>query len=237
MDKRLVLVTGASRGIGRAAAVALAEAGAHVLAVARSQKALEALYDEVSAAGGEITCAPLDLKDFAAIDHLCGVVLERWRKLDGLFANAGVLGAITPLGQAKPSMMEEVLAVNVMANWRLIRAFDPLLRAAPAGRAVFVSSGAAHKNTAYWGPYAAAKAAMETLALTYAAEVKMTPLKVNVLNPGPVRTAMRAKAFPGEDPDTLPPPDALAPLIVKLLSPAHEGTGEVITWTRETAGV
>lgn len=235
-DKPIALVTGASRGIGRAAALALAQAGWRVVAVARSQKALEALDDEITANTGEpAVLVPLDLKDGDGIDRLGHALFERFKRLDGLVGCAGVLGDLTPLFQARPKMMEEVLAVNVTANYRLIRSMDPLLRQSQAPRCLFVTSGAAHKNTAYWGPYALSKAALEAMALTYAAEVRITPIKVNLLSPGPVRTAMRNKAFPGEDPMTLPTPDDVAPLIVALLSPDCDRHGEIVRFERAGA--
>jgi len=218
-DRRIALVTGASRGIGRAAAMALAASGFHIIAAARSQKALEALDDDVRKAGGDATLVPLDLKDYDAIDRLGAALYERWGRLDALAACAGVLGDLTPVAHARPAMMEEVFAVNVFANQRLIRSMDPLLRAAPAARAVFLSSGVARHPRAFWGPYAASKAALESLVHIYAQEVAITPIKVNLLNPGATRTAMRAKAFPGEDPASLPTPEDIAPLIVELLSP------------------
>jgi short-subunit dehydrogenase len=232
-EKPIALVTGASRGLGRAAAIALAQAGWRIIAVARSQKALEELDDEITRLTGEgATLTPLDLKDHDGIDRLGHALFERYQRLDGLVACAGVLGELTPLFQARPRMMEEVLSVNVTANYRLIRAMDPLLRQSSAPRVVFVTSGAAHKNTAYWGPYALSKAALEAMALTYAAEVRITPIKVNLLSPGPVRTAMRNKAFPGEDPLTLPTPEDVAPLFLELMSPACTRHGEIVRFER-----
>lgn len=226
--EKIALVTGASRGIGRAAALALVQDGWHVVATARAQRALEQLDDEIKAAGGSASLVPLDLKEGDAIDRLGGVIYERWARLDGLAACAGVLGPLTPAHQATPGVMAEVMAVNFLANHRLIRAMHPLLRAAPAGRAVFLTSGAARSRRAYWGPYAASKAALEGLVESYAKEVAITPIRVNLLNPGPTRTAMRAKAFPGENPDTLKPPEDVARFIVALLSHAHEANGEIV---------
>jgi NAD(P)-dependent dehydrogenase (short-subunit alcohol dehydrogenase family) len=228
---RVVLVTGASRGIGRAAAKALGATGAHVILLARTVGGLEELDDDIRQAGGSATLVPLNLKDFAALDRLGASIFERWGRLDGLFANAGVLGVLTPLAHLDPKAFQELLDINITANWRLIRSLDPVLRRSAAGRALFVTSGAARKNVPFWGGYAMSKAALESLALTYAAECEGTPIKVNLLNPGPVRTAMRAKAMPGEDPDTLPKPDALAPLIVELLSPSCTKHGELVTFT------
>ena len=228
LQDRIALVTGASRGIGRAAALAFAEAGAHVVAVARTQGALEELDDEIRARGGDpATLVPLDLKDMAALDRLGAALHERWGKLDVLFGNAGILGDLTPLGHVDPKTWDTLMAVNVTANWRLIRSLDPLLRASDAGRAIFVSSGAAHKCTAYWGPYSVSKAALEALARTYAAETVESPVRVMLVNPGPLRTRMRASAMPGEDPETLRTPDDLAPHIVRLASPEWSETGKI----------
>ncbi|MDE2184580.1 MAG: SDR family NAD(P)-dependent oxidoreductase [Alphaproteobacteria bacterium] len=231
-DQRIALVTGASRGIGRAAAKALAASGAHVIAVARTVGALEELDDEITAAGGSATLVPLNLRDFEALDRLGASVFERWGHLDAFFGNAAVLGMLSPLGHLDPKVFQELMEVNVTANWRLIRSLDPVLKRAQAGRALFVSSGAARTFRPYWGGYAVSKAALEALALTYAAECEGTPVKVNILNPGPLRTAMRARAMPGEDPETLPPPDAVAPLIVELLSAECAKNGELVTFKR-----
>ncbi|MBU6472463.1 MAG: SDR family NAD(P)-dependent oxidoreductase [Alphaproteobacteria bacterium] len=227
---RIVLVTGASRGIGRVCALALAKAGAHVIAVARTQGALEELDDEIRTVGGTATLVPLDLKDMPALDRLGGSIFERWGRLDGFLGNAGMLGVLTPLSHLEPKAFEQTMAVNVAANWRLIRSLDPLLRQSGAGRVVFVTSGAAQKHTPFWGIYAASKAALESLALTYAAECATTNVKVNLFNPGPLRTAMRAKAFPGEDPMTLQPPEAVVPAILDLLSPACTANGERVNF-------
>lgn len=227
MAGRLALITGASRGIGRAAALALAGAGAHVILVARTTGGLEETDDAIQKIGGTATLVPMNLRDFDAIDRLGASIYERWGKLDAMLGNAGVLGTLTPLAQITPKGFAEVMEVNVTANWRLIRSMDPLLRQSDAGRVLFVSSGAAKKHTPYWGAYAVSKAALEMLALTYAAECRETNLKVNLLNPGPMRTAMRAKAMPGEDPATLPTPDEIAPQIVEMLSPSF-GESETI---------
>jgi len=232
LEGRVALVTGASRGIGQAAARALAAAGAHVILVARTVGGLEDVDDEIQKAGGSATLVPLDLKDFAALDRLGASIYERWGRLDAFLGNAGVLGAVTPLAHLEPKLFQELLDVNVTANWRLIRSFDPLLRASDAGRALFVTSGAARKHTPFWGGYAMAKAALESLALTYAAECASTNVKVNLLSPGPLRTAMRARAMPGEDPQTLAPPDAVASLIVDLLSPSCNKNGELVVFKR-----
>jgi NAD(P)-dependent dehydrogenase (short-subunit alcohol dehydrogenase family) len=223
----VALVTGASRGIGRAAARALAGAGYHVVAVARSQKALESLDDEIRKAGGEgASLVPMDLKDFPAIDRLGGVIHERWGRLDALCANAGLLGELMQVSEATPKMVEEVFATNVLANQRLIRSVDPLLRAAiPKGRAVFLTSGAVGHSRAFWGAYAASKAALEALALAWAAEVGFTGVKVNLLDPGATRSTMRLKAYPGEDQTSLKGPEVPAAKILEMLSPEFASHG------------
>lgn len=232
LEGRVALVTGASRGIGKAAALALAIAGAHVILVARTVGGLEDTDDEIQQAGGSATLVPLDVKDFAALDRLGASIYERWGKLDAFLGNAGVLGAITPLSHLEPKVFQELVDVNVTSNWRMIRSFDPLLRASNAGRALFVTSGAAQMHRPFWGGYAMAKAALESLVLTYAAECAGTNVKVNLLSPGPLRTAMRARAMPGEDPQSLAPPEAVAPLIVDLLSPSNEKNGEIFAFKR-----
>ena len=227
MAGRLALITGASRGIGRAAALALAEAGAHVILVARTTGGLEETDDAIQKIGGTATLVPMNLRDFDAIDRLGASIYERWGKLDALLGNAGVLGMLTPLAQIAPKTFQEVMEVNVTANWRLIRSLDALLRQSDAGRVLFVTSGAAKKHTPYWGAYAVSKAALEMLALTYAAECRDTSVKVNLLNPGPMRTAMRANAMPGEDPNNLVTPEAMTPKVVEMLSPAY-GQSEAV---------
>jgi NAD(P)-dependent dehydrogenase (short-subunit alcohol dehydrogenase family) len=174
---------------------------------------------------------PLDLRDFAALDRLGQSIFERWGKLDAFFGNAGSLGVLTPLSHLEPKVFQELIEVNVTANWRLIRSLDPLLRQSDAGRVLFVTSGAARVFTPFWGGYAMAKAALESLALTYAAECATTKIRVNLLSPGAVRTSMRAKSMPGEDPLSLPPPEALAPLIVDLLSPSCTKSGELVKFS------
>jgi NAD(P)-dependent dehydrogenase (short-subunit alcohol dehydrogenase family) len=227
---RLALVTGASRGIGYFVAKGLAAAGAHVIAVARTVGGLEELDDEIKAeraktGKGEATLVPLDLADMAGIDRLGGAIHERWGKLDVLVANAGVLGVIAPIGHVEAKVFDKVMAINVTSTWRLIRSVDPLLRLSDAGRAIVLSSGAAHSARAYWGPYAASKAAVEALARSWADETKNTAMRVNVVNPGATRTAMRAQAMPGEDPQTLPHPSEIAARILPLASPTLTETG------------
>jgi NAD(P)-dependent dehydrogenase (short-subunit alcohol dehydrogenase family) len=224
---RIALVTGASRGIGRATALALARAGAHVVAVARTVGGLEELDDAIRADGGAATLVPLDLKDHEGIARLGGALNERYGKLDILVGNAGVLGPLSPLGHVEPKVWDDVIAVNVTANWHLIRSMDPLLRASDAGRVVFLTSGVGSTPRAYWGPYAVTKAALNAIARTYAAETVSTNVRVNLLSPGPTRTRMRAAAMPGEDPESLKPPEPVAEAIVALCQPGVQETGRI----------
>jgi NAD(P)-dependent dehydrogenase (short-subunit alcohol dehydrogenase family) len=231
-NKRIALVTGASRGIGKAVAIELARRGWRVIAVARAQKALEQLDDRIRDMGGEATLIPLDLRDLASIDQLAAPLLERFGRIDGLAACAGVLGALTPTQQLTPSVMDEAMTVNFTANHRLIRALHPLLRESDAGRAVFVTSGASRNPKAYWAGYAASKAALDAMVTSYAAELNVTPIRANLFNPGPTRTAMRQKAFPGEDPMTLPAPDEVAPSIADMLEPGYTQNGAWVQFER-----
>jgi NAD(P)-dependent dehydrogenase (short-subunit alcohol dehydrogenase family) len=224
---KIALVTGASRGIGYAAALTLAQAGAHVVALARTVGGLEELDDAIRATGGAATLVPLDLKDHDGIARLGAALNERYQRLDILIGNAGVLGPLSPLGHVEPKAWDEVIAVNITANWQLIRCMDPLLRQAEAGRVVFISSGVGVSPRAYWGPYAVSKAALDALARTYAAETVSTNIRVNLLNPGPTRTRMRAIALPGEDPMTLKTPDVVGAKIVELCLPTFRETGKV----------
>jgi NAD(P)-dependent dehydrogenase (short-subunit alcohol dehydrogenase family) len=229
LSGRIAVVTGASRGIGRAVALDLARAGAHVVAVARTEGALVELDDEIRALGRAdgATLVPMDVAQGEAVDRLGAAIHERWGRLDVLVGNAGVLAPLSPLGHVRPQDFERALAVNLTANWRLIRSLDPLLRRSDAGRAVFVTSGAARGARAYWGPSAVTKAGLEALARTYAAETVETAVRVNLVEPGPIRTRMRAMAMPGEDPLTVDPPEALSPHIVRLCAPETSETGRV----------
>jgi NAD(P)-dependent dehydrogenase (short-subunit alcohol dehydrogenase family) len=226
LEGRLALITGASRGIGRAVAHAMAKAGAHVIITARRVSGLEDLDDEIRAFGGNATLVKLDLTDGDKVDALGPTIYERWGRLDILVGNAGILGPLSPLPHITVDSWNAVLDINLNANWRLIRTCDPLLRNSDAGRVIFVSSGAADGERAYWGSYAVSKAALEVLAKTYAHEVANTNVRVNLINPGPTRTNMRAQAFPGEDPETLPTPDDVASLFVELADPSHQTNGQ-----------
>ena len=227
---RIALVTGASRGIGYATALALAKAGAHIVALARTVGGLEELDDAIKALGGSATLVPLDLKDYQGIDRLGLALHERFGRLDVLVGNAGILGPLSPLDHVEPQAWDAVIAVNVTANWRLIRAMDRLLKLSDAGRVVFVSSGIASLALAYWGPYAVSKAALETLARTYAAETATTNVRVNIFTPGPMRTRMRAQAFPGEDPMTHETPEKAAEKIVELCLPSMQESGKLYAY-------
>lgn len=227
LSGKVVLVTGASRGIGYQAALEAARRGAHVIAVARTVGGLEDLDDEIKAAGGEATLVPLDLRDGDGIDRLGKAIYDRWGQLDGLVGNAGVLGTITPLAHLDVKDFDNAFAVNVAANYRLIRSMDLLLRKAPAARVVFVSSQSSQTAKPFWGLYAATKAALEAMVKSYAAELSTTSVTANVFWPGAVRTAMRAKAYPGEDPETLPQPSAVAPKLIDMIEPGFTATAIV----------
>ena len=227
LASRIAVVTGASRGIGYATARALAKAGAHVVAVARTQAGLEELDDEIRAGGGSATLVPLNLTDFDGIARLGAALNERHGKLDILVGNAGIAGPSSPLGHIELKQWTDVIAVNVTANFQLIRCMEPLLKQSDAGRAVFITSAAASKAPGYLGPYAASKAALEALARTWANETASTPVRINLFDPGPIRTRMRATVFPGEDPLTLDTPQQAAELIVPMCAPEWSETGKL----------
>ena len=226
---RIALITGASRGIGRATAKLLAADGAHVLLLGRHQKTLESVDDEITAAGGKATLIPLDLANGAAIDPLGPSLYERFGRLDIFIGNAAILGGLRPLNHIPSETWEKVLAVNLTANWRLIRTLDPLLRMSDAGRVVFVtSSGVAEQGRPYWAPYSVSKAGLETLAKTYANEAADSAVKVNIVDPGATATSMRAEAYPGEDQDKIQNPEQVAETIVKLCLPSLTETGQIV---------
>ncbi len=233
LSGQVALVTGASRGIGRAIALLLAREGAHVIAIARNVAELESLDDAIKTLGTKdgATLVPLNLNDHAALDRLGASIHDRWGALDILVGNAGVLGPITPVEHITPQKFQELLDVNLTANWRLIRALAPLLKeSANGGRTVFVSSGAAHKSKPFWGGYSMSKAALESVVKIWAAENAKSKLRVNLFNPGATRTGMRAVAMPGEDPMSLPTPETVAEAMLPLLLPGCAITGDVVNF-------
>lgn len=227
---RIALVTGASRGIGRAVALRYGKEGAQVIAFSRTTGALEELDDEIRKAGGlPAVLINESLTDFDKIDQTGAALYQRFGKLDVLVGNAAMLGQLSPIGHYTPKMWTDIFNLNVHANWRLLRAMDPLLRQSAAGRAIFVTSSVARRPVMYWGPYAASKAALEQMVKIYAAEVAHTEIKANIVDPGRVRTKMRALAYPGEDPMTLPPPDAITDIFVDLAAPAEQRNGALVS--------
>ena len=225
---RLALVTGASRGLGRAIALKFAEQGADLVLVARTVGALEELDDRIKAMGRAATLVPLDITDFDALDRMGQALYDRFGRLDVVVGNAATLGILSPLAHVDPKIWRSTIDLNLTANWRLLRSCDPLLRASPSGRAIFVTSGITRRVVPYWGPYTIAKAALESMVRMYAAEMAHTPVRVNLVNPGPMRTAMRAEAFPGEDPMTVPLPEEIAEAFVPLAEASCQLNGEWI---------
>ena len=228
LSGKVALITGASRGIGAAVAERFASEGAHLVLAARTIGGLEEVDDAVRAARGSATLVPVDLRDFVKIDELAAALFERWGRLDILVGNAAEFGVFSPLGHIDPATWAEVMDLNLTANWRLIRAMDPLLRAAPAGRAIFVTSGVARGVFPYWGPYAVGKAGLEMLVKIYAGEIAKTRVRANLIDPGIVRTRLRARAFPGEDPCRLPPPESVADAFLTLALPECTRNGDVV---------
>jgi NAD(P)-dependent dehydrogenase (short-subunit alcohol dehydrogenase family) len=235
LEGKVALVTGASRGLGYATAVHLAREGAHIVATARTKGGLEELDDAVKAQGSTATLVPMNITDLEAIDRLGAVLFERFKKLDILIGNAGTLGKLTPLAHLDPKVWDDSLAINLTSNYRLIRSMDPLLRAAPLGRVVFVTSGFAQRCSAYWGTYSIGKAALEALMKTYAAEVVTTGVRVNCFSPGATRTKMRATAMPGEDPETLPTPEQVSAQMVAMCLDDFADNGGV--WKYDAKGL
>ncbi|MBO6948553.1 MAG: SDR family NAD(P)-dependent oxidoreductase [Rhodospirillales bacterium] len=230
LEGRIALITGASRGIGRAVAKRFAQEGAHPILVARTQGALEELDDEIRAETGvEATLLPLDLKNHDAIDKVGAAIYERFGRLDTLVANAGLLGVLTPMHQLDPKVWDEVMNVNLTSCFRLLRSMDPLLRASDSGRSIYVTSVVGHIPRAFWSAYAVSKAGLDMMVRTYAEEIGKTNMKVNILNPGATRTGMRAAAMPGEDPNKLKTPESIAHEFVKLGSAECDLNGEMIT--------
>jgi len=233
LKDKIALVTGASRGIGYHSALALAREGAHVMALARTIGGLEELDDEIQKLGGSTTLVPLDLMDFEAIDRLGASIHERWGKLDILVANAGMLGGLSPIEHFEPKTFEKVMGLNVTANWRLACSVSPLLRASIAGRAIFMTGSETAKNKPFWGPYAMSQAALNAMVMAWAAETSKTPLRINLLDPGPMRTALRAEAMPGEDKEALAHPSEIGPALLKLVANDLAETGK--TYQRTTS--
>jgi NAD(P)-dependent dehydrogenase (short-subunit alcohol dehydrogenase family) len=229
LEDRLAVITGASRGIGAATAKLFAAEGAHVILVARTLGGLEEIDDEIRTEGGMATLVPMDLTDYNKIDEMGSTIFQRFGKLDILVANAGLLGTVGPLNHIDPKIWEQTIAVNVTANWRLIRSLDPLLRLSDAGRAIFLTSAAAKYHRAFWGLYATSKAALEMIVCTYAKEILKTNVTANLFNPGPTRTKMRAEAYPGEDPNKIKAPESIARQVIDLVQPTCNLNGEIIT--------
>ncbi len=226
---RIALITGASRGIGRAVALRFAREGAHLILTARTQGALEEVDDEIQELTGEsATLVPGDLMDFDNIDQMGGAVFERFKRLDILVGNAGLLTSLTPVAQVRPKDWDRVMALNVTANYRLLRSFDPLLRASDAGRAIFVSSTVTQGVWPFWGVYSVSKAALESMVRTYASEIGKTSIRANILNPGPTRTTMRHVAYPGEDPETVKSPEEVTGSFVQLAEASCDLNGEIV---------
>ncbi len=228
LQNKIALITGASRGIGAAVAKRFAQEGAKLILVARSSEELEKIDDEVQKYGEPATLVPFDLTDLPRIDDLAKSVAERFGKLDILVGNAAILGGLTPMSHIAPSMWHKVMTVNLHANWHFLRAFQPLLIEAKDARLIFVTSGITTHPTPYWGAYAVSKTALEATVKIYAQEVKHTAFKVNLIDPGTVRTAMRAEAMPGEDPLTLPAPEEITEAFVRLAEHDCPWHGEVV---------
>ncbi|SCA57539.1 Short-chain dehydrogenase/reductase SDR [Candidatus Terasakiella magnetica] len=231
LDGKIALITGASRGIGRAVALRYAQEGAHVILVAKTVASLEEVDDEIQALGGSATLVPMDLRDFDKIDQMGQALYDRFGKLDILVGNAGFLGDITPMAHLKVKMWNQVMDINVTANWRLIRSMEPLLKLSDAGRAIFLSSGTTKGPRAFWAAYAVSKAALENMVQTWAMELGKTKIKANLIDPGATRTRMRSQAYPGEDPQTLKEPEVLTDMFVELASPECEKQGEVVRYS------
>jgi NAD(P)-dependent dehydrogenase (short-subunit alcohol dehydrogenase family) len=226
---KIALVTGASRGIGKAVAKLFAQEGAELVLIARTTGGLEELDDEIRAINGKTSLlVPLDLREFEAIDRLGAALYERFGRLDVLVGNAGDLGTLSPVGHIDPAEWQRVMDINLTANWRLLRSLDPLLRQSEAGRAIFVSSSVGSQARPFWGTYSVSKAALEMLVKIYAEEIKQTKIRANLIDPGRTRTGMRAKAYPGEDPKSLPTPEAIAEKFLPLALPDFDGNGQTV---------
>lgn len=227
LKNRLALITGATRGIGAAVAERFAQEGADLILVGRKSKDLEKIDDRLSAYPGSRTLVPLDLRRFEGIHEMAQVIAERFKRLDILVGNAGVLGTLGPIHHLKPTLWHEVMDINLSANWHLLQAFDPLLRASDAGRGIFVTSSVGCKVSPYFSAYSVSKAALNNMVKLYAAENTKTPVKINLISPGPIRTQMRATAMPGEDPLTIPAPEEITDIFLTLASESCPHTGEI----------
>ena len=228
LDGKIALITGASRGLGAAVAERFAREGAHLVLTGRTVGGLEETDDRVRAVGGSATLVPFDLRDFVKIDELAAALYERYGRLDILIGNAGEFGVFSPLGHIDPTLWGEVIGLNLTANWRLIRAMDPLLRGAEHGRAVFVTTGLARDALPYYGPYAVSKAGLEAMVRIYAGEVARTRVRANLLDPGIVRTRLRARIFPGENPASVPSPESVADAFLPLVLDECGHHGEIL---------
>ncbi len=231
LEGRIAVITGASRGIGRAIALRYAAEGAHVILIARTIAALEEVDDEIQALGGKATLVPMNLRDFDKIDQMGQALYDRFGKIDILVGNAGFLGDLTPMSHLKVKMWNEVMDTNVTANFRLIRSMEPLLKQSDAGRAIFLSSGTTKAPRAYWAAYAVSKAALENMVQTWSMELNKTNIKANLIDPGATRTRMRAQAYPGENPESLKSPEVLTDLFVELALPTCNKQGEVVRYS------
>ena len=236
LENKVILVTGASRGIGRAVAIAAGSQGAEVILTGRTTGALEEVDDQIHALGGKSVIVELDQTDLPAIPRLASAIASRWQRLDGFVANAGQLGQLSPITHSDEDVFDRTIQVNLTSIFHMIRSFDGLLRASEAGRAVLVSSGAAVGHRPFWGAYAISKAGMEAMGRSWAAESEQTNMKINILDPGGTRTAMRAAAYPGEKPESVPSPDEIAPAFIELLSPECAYHGERLL-AREMLGL
>ena len=230
LDKRIALITGASRGIGKAVALAFAKEGAHIIATATTRGALEELDDEIQSLGGSATLLPMNLLKTNKLDELGPTIYQRWGKLDIFVGNAGVLGPMSPLTHIKDYDWSQTIELNLTANFKLIRTLDPVLKQSEAGRAIFVTSSAARKHKAFWGPYSVSKAGLESLVKTYADEISNSTVKANLINPGATATQMRAKAYPGEDQTTLTQPEDLTGLFIKMARADYTENGQVVDY-------
>lgn len=228
LEGKIALITGASRGIGRAVALRYAQEGAHVILVARTIASLEEVDDEIQALGGQATLVPMNLREFDKIDQMGQALYDRFGRLDILVGNAGVLGDMTPMAHLKVKMWNEVMDVNVTANWRLIRSMEPLLKQSDAGRAIFLSSGTTKAPRAFWAAYAVSKAALENMVQTWSLEIRKTNIKANLIDPGATRTHLRAQAYPGEKPEDLKAPEDLSDLFLEMALPSCEKQGEIV---------